>query len=219
MPAALLTTRRVVLTGAALVGVSTAATSAVSLFELAVLCGIPSPLAAALPIALDAGAGVAALVWITERGELRAWGRGVAIVALAATVAGNGLAHAITAGLVAVTLPLVLTVGACIPAMLFACVHLVALMTRPAPTVKATARPRPEKRFAPTVADVVEAAPEPETAPTELASKQAASGAAIDWARQAWPCTAREIAEATGVTKASSHRIVARVKAEREAVA
>lgn len=214
MPLAPLTTRRVVLTGAALVGVSTAATSAVSLFELAVLCGIPSPLAAALPIALDAGAGVAALVWITERGELRAWGRGVAIVALAATVAGNGLAHAITAGVLPVTLPLILTVGACIPAMLFACVHLVALMTRHAPTVKATPRPRPERRPAPTVADAVEAAEEP----TELASKQAASGAAIDWARAAWPCTARQIQDATGVTKASSHRIRNKVAVEMEAV-
>lgn len=131
--------RRLVLVGAGLVGASTAATSAVSLYSLAVLCGIPAPLAAALPIALDAGAGVAALVWITERGELRTWGRGVAVAALVATLAGNGVQHAITSGLLAVTLPLVLLVGACIPAMLWAVVHLSALMARTPDDVSAVA--------------------------------------------------------------------------------
>lgn len=154
-------TRHLVLAGAGLVGAATAATSAASLFELAQSCGIPGPLAAALPIALDAGAAVAALVWITEQGELRAWGRGVAVTALVATLAGNGLAHAITSGLVAVTLPLVLAVGACIPGMLFAVVHLAALMARP---VTVTKRKVPTKSPTGVASPPAPAGPPPEPA-------------------------------------------------------
>lgn len=214
-------TRHLVLAGAAIVGAATAATSAVSLYELAVMCGIPAPLAAALPIALDAGAAVAALVWITERGELRSWGRGIALAALTATLVGNGLAHAITAGLLTVTLPLVLAVGACIPGMLFACVHLAALMAQPAARNGNVAAPRAAaakpRITAPGTGTVAEQVAVVETEPpTELASKQAASGAAIDWARDSWPCSAREIADATGVAKASSHRIRNKVAAEQE---
>lgn len=130
-------TRRVVLAGAGLVGLSTAATSAVSLYELAARCGIPEPFAAALPIALDAGAAVAALVWITERDGLRRWGRAVAVAALAGTIVGNGVQHALAAGLLAATLPLVLAVGAAIPAMLWCIAHLLAMMTAVASPVVA----------------------------------------------------------------------------------
>lgn len=207
-----LTTRQLVLTGATLVGAATAATSATSLYELAVLCGIPDVLAAALPIALDAGAGVAALVWIAEHGERRAWGRGVAIAALAATLAGNGVQHAITSGLLQVTLPLVLVVGACIPAMLFCCVHLAALMARPAPTVRPLRTPKPRPgRATPSSPDPV--GPR-ETAPD---AKVAAGSTALDWARQEWPVTAKEIQLGTGVAKGSAHRIHRTVRAERAA--
>lgn len=124
-------TRELVLAGAGLVGAATAATSAVSLYGIAVKCGIPEPWAAANPIALDAGAGVAALAWITEQGERRRWGRLAAIGALVASLAENGIDHAITSNLLEVNLWLVLAVSGCIPAMLFACVHLAALMARP----------------------------------------------------------------------------------------
>lgn len=130
-------TRHLVLGGATLVGVATAAVSFASLYDLARLCGIPEGLAAALPIALDAGAAVATLVWITERGELRKWGAGIAITALLGTLAGNALSHAVAGELLFVNaagkvdnLWLVLAVGAVIPAMLAAVVHLAALMAR-----------------------------------------------------------------------------------------
>lgn len=110
----------------------TAWASAVTLFRLAEHCAIESPYAAALPVAIDLGATVGALAWIAERGPARSWGRGIAVGALVATIAGNGLEHAIAAGLVRPTLPLVLAVGATIPASLWAIVHLAAVMSQPA---------------------------------------------------------------------------------------
>lgn len=202
------TTRHLVLAGSGLVGASTAATSAVSLYDLAVLCGIPEPLSAALPIALDAGAAVAALVWITERGELRAWGRGVALAALVATLTGNGVSHAVASGLVAVTLPLVLVVGSCIPAMLFACVHLAALMAK-----TPTAAPA---RRAKTPAGAVST---PRAAPAGLPGRvdPAAKLSPRDWTRAHWPTSGRKIQLATGVAKGYAYRLAAEVRAEREA--
>lgn len=136
-------TRHLVLGGAGIVGVATAATSAYSLFKLAQLCGIPGPLAAALPIALDASAAVAALVWITEKNDLRRWGRAIAIAALGGSLAGNGVQHALTAGLLPLSLPLVLAVGATIPASLWATVHLAAMTVQPsaAPPTHRVKRP------------------------------------------------------------------------------
>lgn len=54
----------------------------------------------------------------------------------------------------------------------------------------------------------------PTEPPSELTERREASGAAIDWARSAWPCTAREIQEATGVRKSSAHRIRNKVAEE-----
>lgn len=205
------TTRHLVLGGASLVGAATAATSAVSLFQLAELCGIPAPLAAALPIALDAGAGVAALVWITERGELRTWGRGVAVAALVATLAGNGVQHAITSGLLTVTLPLVLAVGACIPAMLFACVHLAALMARPTTVERRTLKPRPGRATSPP------STPRPGPAPSAVALPTGKRAAGLTYARSNPAATAKQVQLAAGVSKGESYRILAAVKTEREA--
>ena len=166
------TTRHLVLTGAGLVGAATAATSSVSLYALAELCGIPPILSAALPIALDAGAGVAALVWITEQGERRAWGRGIAIAALVASLGGNGVQHAIVSGLLPVTLLLVLLVGGCIPATLWAVVHLAALMVRSETPVKSQVERAPRKatvkpqRVAPTA----ESEKRPSAPPPSVAS-------------------------------------------------
>lgn len=152
----MIATRHVVVTGAALVGAAATATSAVTLYRLAETCGIASPYAAALPIALDAGAAVASLAWITESGPVKTWGRGIAIAALLGTVAGNGVQHGITEGLLLVNLPLVLLVGASIPAMLWATIHLTALLFRPAK--------KPAEA-------VVPAAPPVETRPAPVKSK------------------------------------------------
>lgn len=43
--------------------------------------------------------------------------------------------------------------------------------------------------------------------PTELTERRDAAGTATEWARAAWPVTAREIQDATGVRKSSAHRI------------
>lgn len=142
--------RHVVLVGAGFVGAAAAATSAVSLYDLARNCGIPPYLAAALPIALDAGAAVGALAWISQKDAPRAWGRWVAVAGLLATIAGNAVEHALTIGLMQVTLWLVLFVGAAIPAMLWAVVHLAALMTTTPPAQKS--RPPRDVR-APAAAD------------------------------------------------------------------
>lgn len=123
--------RHIVLAGIAVVGVATMATSSVSLYRLGVGTGIGDYLAAALPVALDVGGAVAALAWLTETGRARTWGRVTALCALAGSLAGNGLEHALALGMVTPTLLLVLLVGSSIPAMLFAVIHLAALMARP----------------------------------------------------------------------------------------
>ena len=120
--------RNVVVAGAGLVGVAAAITSSVTLFDLAEVCGISAPFAAALPIALDVGAAVGSLSWINESGTIRNWGRGIATAGLVGTIVGNSIQHAITAGKFHPSLSLILVVGACVPAMLWAVIHLVALM-------------------------------------------------------------------------------------------
>lgn len=222
-----ISTRELVLAGAGLVGVSTAATSAVSLYELAVQCGIPEPLSAALPIALDAGAAVAALAWITEEGERRAWARGIAIAALVASLVGNGLQHAIASHLLPVTLWLVLVVGACIPAMLWAVVHLSALMMR-TPPAKSAPRTKtvPEKQRARQAAPTppAPAVPAPVAAssvvpaPDDLAPKRSRRDQGKDWARANWPVTGQAIADAVGVSRGEGDRIRKTVRDELEAV-
>lgn len=202
--------RTVVLGGAALVGVSTATTSAISLYTLAWQCGIPEPFSAALPIALDAGAAVAALAWITEQGELRRWARGIAIAALLATLVFNGIQHAITSHLITVELPLVLLVGASIPGMLFACVHLSALMARPTAGTPSVRRVRrdivPPAVGAPTAAPV----------PRGKAATVGKRAVGIEWARDNWPCSGGAIALAVGCSRGEGDRIRLKVKAEKE---
>jgi len=125
------TIRTVVLCGVGVVAVATAATSASSLYDLGVRNDMGDYFSAALFIALDVGGGVGALAWLFDQGATRKWGRAVAIWALASSLAGNGIDHAMKADLIPKTLGLVLAVGATIPAALFAVVHLAALMLRP----------------------------------------------------------------------------------------
>ncbi len=155
------TTRHLVLVGAVIVGAATAATSAISLYGIAVKCGIPEPWAAANPIALDAGAAVSALAWITQSGERRVWGRRTAVAALTASLTENGIDHAVASGLLPVTLWLVLGVSACIPGMLFAVVHLAALMARDQDDQPATSEPHVPAGLpaAATVGDLVASQP------------------------------------------------------------
>jgi len=203
--------RHLVFAGAGVVGAATAATSSVTLFELALVCKIGatwSPLAAALPIALDAGAAVGALAWITERGPVREWGRGIAIGALVGSLAGNALEHAITAGLLAVTLPVVLAVGASIPAMLWATMHLAALMRAPAPAVRVNRAPK--RGTQPTRAPKT---PMP-AAPTPLAARRGGRAAMVGWATsQPELPSLRSIQEKWQCSLATAKRVRAEAKA------
>lgn len=125
------TTRQVVLAGVAVVAAATLATSADSLYDLGSRCDMGQWFSAALPIALDDGGGIASLAWLTENGPARKWGRTTAILALVGSLVGNGIDHAMIAGLIPKTLGLVLIVSAVIPAMLYASIHIAALMLRP----------------------------------------------------------------------------------------
>lgn len=216
-----ITPRHLVLTGAGIVGVACAATSAVALNELASQCGIPDPLSWALPIALDVGAAVAALAWITEDGERRSWARGIAIGALVASLVGNGLQHAIASALLAVTLPLVLVVGACIPGMLWAVVHLSALMARPEPAPKRTAAAK-SKSAPPAPAMEPVPAGDPgkrdDLTPRRIERDQSRRDVGKDWARRNWPVSGGAIADEVGVSRSEGDRIRAAIKAELEAV-
>ncbi len=210
--------RNLVFAGAGIVGAATAATSSVTLFELGLLCKIGatwSPLAAALPIALDAGAAVGALAWITERGPVRAWGRGIAVGALVGSLAGNALQHAIAAGLLAVTLPVVLAVGASIPAMLWATMHLAALMRAPAP--KAAARPKVGRKLGATPVPATRTATRTTpvaAAPTVLAGHRGNRAAMVSWAStQPQLPSLRSIQERWHCSLATAKRVRAGAKA------
>ncbi len=113
----------------AVVGATVLLVSAYYLWQLALLVHMPVWLAWTLPVALDAGAAGATVCWVGATGAARAWGRGIALSALAGTVAGNALSHLIGFGVVKVGPLLVIVIGAVYPAVLWAMVHL-ALMLR-----------------------------------------------------------------------------------------
>lgn len=199
------TTRQVVFAGTGLVGAAAATTSALSLYDLASSCGIPEPYSAALPIALDVGAAVASLAWITESGTVRTWARFVAVAALAGTVAGNGVQHAITAGLLPVSLLLVLLVGASIPAMLFAAVHLAALMMKPAT--------RSIGRKAPVKAPVVPQQRTLPPPPSEMESARGQRQVIVEWVSSQQPLpTPKVIQTKWKVSRSTATRVLADVR-------
>lgn len=164
--------RAVVLGGAGVVGLATATVSSVSLYQLAQACAIKGPLAAGLPVAVDAAGVVGAVSWVTQQGPARRWGQGIAVFALALTVAANGASHAISAGLLPVSLWLVLCVGATIPASLWATTHLSALVLASGPPRRSD-RKASRSRTSPRVTDAPQPArsrrtprDEPERAPS-----------------------------------------------------
>lgn len=204
----MLTTRHAVFAGAALVGMATAATSAVSLFRLAEQCSITGPLAASLPIALDVGATVGTLAWITERGPVRSWGRGIAVASLVASLAGNGMQHAIAAGLLRPTLTVVLAVGASIPAALWAVAHLCALMARPPGKTD-----QPHRRSARTApAPVATAATAAAASADEVRTHRGARDDRVSWLRDqptmAWSKQVEAIEQRFGVSRSTAKRVV-----------
>lgn len=123
----------------AVVGATVLAVSAYYLWTLALLAGMPPALAWTLPVALDAGAIGATVCWVAAPGRAKAWGQGIALGALAATVSGNILAHLIDFQMLPVTPALVIGLGAVYPAVLWLMVHL-ALVLRTEQSEAADAR-------------------------------------------------------------------------------
>jgi hypothetical protein len=113
--------------------------SSITWYALALRCSFPQGLAAVPTIALDLGGLVYGRNWIRgSTWRLRRWGRITTILAVLISVAGNGIEHAIAAGLFPVDLWLVLAVGAVPAAALFAIAHQFALAGEPVERVNAS---------------------------------------------------------------------------------
>lgn len=120
-----------------------AASAAVASFSglqgLAYIAGWPARLAWLLPVTLDAYAMTSARVWLaatTRTTGARRFARANAIGAIAASIAGNATYHAARTGLLSVSWPIVVLVGAVPAAVLGLTAHLHALRGR------SEARPR-----------------------------------------------------------------------------
>lgn len=114
-----------------------AASAAVASFSglqgLAHIAGWPPRLAWLLPVTLDAYAMTSARVWLaasTQSTAARRFARANAIGAIAASIAGNATFHAARTGLLLVSWPIVVLVGAVPAAVLGLTAHLHALRGR-----------------------------------------------------------------------------------------
>jgi hypothetical protein len=114
-----------------------AASAAVASFSglqgLAHIAGWPPRLAWLLPVTLDAYAMTSARVWLatsTRSATARRFARANAIGAIAASIAGNATYHAARTGLLLVSWPIVVLVGAVPAAVLGLTAHLHALRGR-----------------------------------------------------------------------------------------
>ena len=114
-----------------------AASAAVASFSglqgLAFIAGWPVRLAWLLPVTLDAYAMTSARVWLaasTRSAAARRFARANAIGAIAASIAGNATYHAARTGLLSVSWPIVVLVGAVPAAVLGLTAHLHALRGR-----------------------------------------------------------------------------------------
>lgn len=104
-----------------------------ALHGLALLCGFSRGLAPLLPVTIDAGAAAGSLVWLTRPpGAARVFGRALALVLLAGSVAGNALGHGLDAYAARPAWWVVVVVSAVPPAVLAAVIHLGVLAARPA---------------------------------------------------------------------------------------
>lgn len=119
--------------GIGVAAIAAAAASAGAQHDLAVAVGWGDLTAWLLPGCVDTLAAVAARVWLDTAAPdpARRYARTVALTAVAASLALNAGGHAMTAGLMAVSVPLVVAVGAVPAASLAATVHLTAARTAP----------------------------------------------------------------------------------------
>ena len=91
-------------------------------------CGFDPRLAWLVPIVVDAGAAAGSVSWLSQPSPVaRVFGRRLAVVLLAASVIGNGIAHLLEAYRLEAPWWLVVAVSALAPCVLGAVVHLVVL--------------------------------------------------------------------------------------------
>ncbi|WP_344652159.1 DUF2637 domain-containing protein [Cryptosporangium japonicum] len=133
--------------------VVSAASAAVASFSglrgLADESGWAPELAWLLPVTVDAYATTSARVWLaasTVSPAARRFARANALGAITVSIAGNAVYHAAETGLLTITWPIVVAVGATPAAVLGLTAHLHALRSRPAPP---TDEPPPEPRTDP----------------------------------------------------------------------
>lgn len=118
------------LAGLGVVALAAAVMSFASLQQLGERAGFPPPLAALLPLAIDAKAVVATRAWLARRTPDRArrYACGLALAAVGLSVAGNAGEHAMTAYVLATPWWVVVAVSAVPPIALAATAHLAALL-------------------------------------------------------------------------------------------
>lgn len=119
-----------VVAGMLIAAASAAVASFTGLRGLALITGWPARLAWLLPVTLDAYAMTSARVWLastTRAKRARRFARANAIGAITVSVAGNATYHAVTVGLMAISPPIIVFVGAVPAAVLGFTAHLHAL--------------------------------------------------------------------------------------------
>jgi hypothetical protein len=122
-----------VMAGMTIAATSAAVASFTGLYGLAALAGWPVRLAWLLPLTIDAHAMTSARVWLaasTRSAAARRFARINALAAIATSITGNAAYHAIGAGLLHVSLLIVVLVGAVPAAVLGLTAHLHALRSR-----------------------------------------------------------------------------------------
>jgi hypothetical protein len=122
--------------GMAVAATSAALASFTGLRGLAEISGWPSRLAWLLPVTLDAYAMTATRVWLAPSGRsapARRFARANATGAIAVSVAGNAAYHALEAGLLEVTWPIIVAVGSVPAVVLGLTTHLHAMRPGHAP--------------------------------------------------------------------------------------
>ena len=122
-----------VMIGMTIAAVSAAVASFTGLYGLATVAGWPVRLAWLLPITIDAHAMTSARVWLastTRSTAARRFARTNALGAIAMSITGNAAYHAIGAGLLDLSWPIVVLVGAVPAAVLGLTAHLHALRGR-----------------------------------------------------------------------------------------
>lgn len=151
------------------VGGAAAVLTFVTWRELAIACGVAPALAWLVPLTVDAAGVVAARVWLsgTAPADAVRFARAVTWVAIAASIGGNAVGHAVDVGALALSGWVVVAVTAIPPATLGAVVHLGHLVRRAGGGATSGATTEPEPEAEPELVAELHLAPEVATAPAD----------------------------------------------------